>query len=444
MRRARIPTLFLIALLAGTGFAAPAAHKPKPAKVAKPAPADTAALKAVALEIRAQARGQFRAFYAERGFWPLWAATGKIGPAADRLIADLESADLDGLKASSYDIEDVRQSVSAARSGDPKAVAAAELALSRTFARYVADVRRPSDVRMIWLDKALEPRKLSASTVLRAASIPASFADYVSAMGWMNPHYVRLRALFAEMRDADADADTRDRLRLNLDRARLLPGPWTRHIVVDAAAARLYYYQGGTLQGTMRVVVGTPETQTPMLAGMVRYAILNPYWNVPVDLAQKRVAPKILAGATLQSLHYEALSDWTASARKLDPSEIDWPAIASGAQEIRLRQLPGGGNAMGRVKFMFPNDQGIYLHDTPDKALLAQDERHLSNGCVRLEDAPRLGKWLLGKPIAAVSKRPEQDVALATPVPVYLTYLTATEVEGRLAFLQDIYARDGN
>ncbi|MDB5683664.1 MAG: putative L,D-transpeptidase YcbB [Sphingomonas bacterium] len=237
-------------------------------------------------------------------------------------------------------------------------------------------------------------------------------------------------------------ADYERILRLNLERARILPGPWVRHVVVNAAAARLSFYDSGKEQGTMRVVVGTLETQTPMLAGMVRYAILNPYWNVPTDLVQKRIAPKVLGGASFKSLRYEALSDWGASASLLDPAQIDWQAVAAGQQELRVRQLPGGANAMGRVKFMFPNDLGIYLHDTPDKSLFSKTERQFSNGCVRLEDAPRLGKWFFGKALAPASDAPEQNVALPDPVPVYLTYLTAVPTERGITFIDDPYGRD--
>src|SRR3546814_11286323 len=126
------------------------------------------------------------------------------------------------------------------------------------------------------------------------------------------------------------------------------------------------------MQGTMRVVVGKPTEQTPMLAGMMRYAIFNPYWNVPSDLVQRRIAPKVLDGATLKGMRYEALSDWTANASVPDPANIDWSAIAQGRENVRVRQLPGRNNAMGRMKFMFPNDLGIYLHDTPDKSLFSE------------------------------------------------------------------------
>ncbi len=236
--------------------------------------------------------------------------------------------------------------------------------------------------------------------------------------------------------------DRRDLLRLNLERARLLPDAWTRHIVVDAAAARLWYYGGGAEQGSMRVVVGTPETQTPMMAGMVRYATLNPYWNVPVDLVRKRIAPKVLAGTSLERQGYEALSDWTNDAEVIRSSSIDWHAVEAGSVEPRVRELPGRGNSMGSVKFMFPNDLGIYLHDTPQKNLFAKADRHFSNGCVRLEDAGRLGRWLFGKTLKPESSKPEQHLPLMEPVPVYLMYFTASPANEGVRYVADTYERD--
>ena len=110
---------------------------------------------------------------------------------------------------------------------------------------------------------------------------------------------------------------------------------------------------------------------------------------------------------------------------------------------MRLRELPGAGNSMGRVKFIFPNEEGIYLHDTPERELLEKSDRHFSNGCIRLENAAELGRWLLQKPIRAASKQPEQAVPVPAPVPVYLTYITAAATDTGIAFREDVYGRDG-
>lgn len=477
--------------------------------------ADAPSMESVAKAVRASAGGDVKKFYRTRGFWPLWVHKGKIGPEADAFIALLASADLDGLKPDRYDPDKLRDLVKAAsEEGTPEALAKAELKLSRTLADYIADVRRAPSVKITYLDKELEPRKLDEAEILRLAALAPSFADYVGQGGWMSPLYMKLRAALGEfdakwdklpnvdippgalLRTGDKGNRVRllrqrlglpdgavfdkalakklrafqadhglaadgiagekviaalDRgphyyeriIRLNLERARVLPGPWTRHIVVDAASARLWAYDDGKVEQTMRVVVGKASEQTPMLAGMVRYAILNPYWNVPYDLVQDRIAPKVLKGQSLHAMGYEALSDWGANATVLEPGTIDWTAVAAGRAEPRVRQLPGPDNAMGKMKFMFPNNLGIYLHDTPSRDLFTKTVRHFSSGCVRLEHAAQLGKWLFGKPLKAQSDAPEQNVALPKAVPVYLTYLTVQPTDKGITFLDDDYGRDG-
>ena len=125
----------------------------------------------------------------------------------------------------------------------------------------------------------------------------------------------------------------------------------------------------------------------------------------------------------------------------LDPPKVDWHAVA-GDRKVRVRQLPGPANSMGHVKFGFPNGDDIYLHDTPMKELFAQDDRMLSHGCIRLEDAERLGRWLMGRDPQTASAIAEQNVLLPTPVPIYVTYLTAQANNGQLSFVDDIYGRE--
>ncbi len=437
------------------GPARPTARSPAPAVAEAPpipqlpllAPRTTAAApQAIAAELRKKAGGKLKNVYAARNFWPLWSISGNIGPEAEALIAYLASADLDGLKPKSYKPDKLQKAVIAARSGDVRAIAKAELELSKALSRYSADLRRlpKRDVAgVVYADPALRPlKKPSEETALRVGAMAPSFSYYVASMSWMSPHYLRMRNMLVQARARGALEDTQRRLRLNLERARFLPGPFARHIVVDAAAGKLYYYQAGRQLGSMKVVVGKRESPTPMMAGMMHYAIVNPYWNVPVDLVQTLTAPKILAGRTLQSMNMEALSDWTDTARVIDAASIDWKAVAAGTRELRVRQLPGPFNSMGKVKFLFPNEMGIYLHDTPERDLLDKEQRHFSNGCIRLEDAPGLGKWLLGKPLTALPRRTEQIVPLPVPVPVYLTYLTASDGPAGLALLDDVYGRD--
>ena len=429
----RIPHV-VIAIAAAVLAAAPGRAAPP-----RITAAEAAANAPIARAIADEAGGALKRFYRTRNFQPLWVSHGTIGPQAMTLIGYLQTAELDGLKPSSYDPDDLIEDVDRAKSGDPEDIARAELHLSKAFAEYVRDQRKPSDdVEIRYADKGLKPRKLKTEQVLRAAAFPKSFADYVADMGWMSDQYVRLRTLMArDMTEAE-----RDRLKLNLDRARILPSPWVRHIVVNASSGELFYYEAGKQVGKMRVVVGAEKTQTPMLVGTIRWAIVNPYWNVPDYLTRDSIARKVLGGRTLKMMHMEALSGWGPDAHEVPASAIDWQAVAAGAQEIRVRQLPGPYNSMGKVKFVFPNDQGIYLHDTPERDLLAKSDRHFSNGCIRLDKALVLGKWLLGHPVGDADGKPETAVALPTPVPVYLTYITAESTRHGVAFRPDVYGRD--
>lgn len=243
----------------------------------------------------------------------------------------------------------------------------------------------------------------------------------------------------------EAQPDRIALIRTNLERARVLPtDPGRRYILVDAAGARMWMYEDGRVADTMKVIVGKASEPTPMLTGLMHYAIVNPYWNVPSDLARTRVAPGVLSKGVkyLKTMRYEVLSDWGEKPTVLDPKTIDWRAVAAGTAEVRVRQLPGKDNSMGRIKFVLPNDMGIYLHDTPDKHLFASADRHLSAGCVRVEDAQRLARWLFGKVPTPEGKAPEQRVELPEPVPVYLTYLTAAPAAKGLVYRADTYGRD--
>jgi murein L,D-transpeptidase YcbB/YkuD len=229
----------------------------------------------------------------------------------------------------------------------------------------------------------------------------------------------------------------------NLERARAIPAEG-RFILVDAAAQRLWMYEDGRVADSMKVIVGKPKYATPMIASMIHYATLNPYWHVPDHLVRELVAANVVKQGTsyLKARGYEVVTDYSASAQVLSPSSVDWKAVAAGTAMVKIRQLPGATNSMGTIKFPFANGEGIYLHDTPDKDLFNQAQRTLSNGCVRLEDAARLERWLLGGAMPAAVAAPEQHIRLPRGVPVYITYLTATPSGASLSYVDDIYGRD--
>jgi murein L,D-transpeptidase YcbB/YkuD len=177
----------------------------------------------------------------------------------------------------------------------------------------------------------------------------------------------------------------------------------------------------------MKVIVGKPAAATPALKSALYYATLNPYCNVPTDLAKTLIAPRVLKDGNvyLTDRGYEVVSSFAADGKLMSPDSVDWAAVAAGRAEVHVRQRPGAANSMGQMKFSLADSNGIYLHDTPKKELFALAERNLSNGCVRLEDAPRFARWLLGDDPPLATAAPEQQVALPAAVPIAIAYLDA-------------------
>ncbi len=410
---------------------------------AQAAPTTLSSERALRQEIGERLPKDLRGIYAARGNRPLWIGeNGEISPAARLLVSAMESAEFDGLNPRKLKPNKISDAIESAADGSIERLAKAEIALSAGYVRYVQALRQAPRSSMIYETQALAPVVPTAAAALGTLAAAPSVEDYVRTMGWMTPFYAPLRVALAAGGLTPNQART---AAINLARLRALPPiPSGRWVMIDAASARLWMFDGTEVTGTMKVVVGTPKTQTPEMAGFLRYAIVNPYWNLPDDLVPSRITHKVITKGPgyVAANRYEVLEGWEDDAAVLNPRKVNWQAVAAGKEAIRVRQLPGPGNFMGAVKFMFPNPQGIYLHDTPERDLLTKSARQFSNGCVRLDDAQKFGRWVLGKPLPK-SKTPETRVELPTIVPLYITYLTAMPEQGRITFRPDVYARDG-
>jgi murein L,D-transpeptidase YcbB/YkuD len=249
----------------------------------------------------------------------------------------------------------------------------------------------------------------------------------------------------AMLADAAANNGRVDpRLAANLQRARLLPTTG-RYLFVNSASARLMLVDNGEVVDQMRVVVGTAQTPTVPMASQIYFATLNPYWNVAEDLVKKIVAPRVVAQGLgyLKKSNYEAIDKYGEGATVIPASSIDWKAVLAGTEQVKMRQKPGKLNSMGMMKVPFANSYGIFLHDTANKPQFAEEKRANSNGCIRLEDAHKLARWLFGDSVPVASGAvPDESVRLPTPIPIYVTYLTA---EPTMHFLDQakIFIRSG-
>lgn len=382
-------------------------------------------------------------FYRLRNGAPLW-LSAKTGDSAEQLISLLSTSSIDGLNPDAYHVAALQQAMEVARSGKPKDIEAADRMLSEAFVAYVSDLDRDPGLGILYVDAALKPKPPTPFAILLSAANAASLSSYVQNIGWMNPIYAELRRALANHQYA-SDHE-RELLTVNLQRARALPAGKQRYVLVNAAQQRLYMYDDGKQIDSMVVVVGKPKWPTPMMTAYIRFAALNPYWYVPPELAPEDVAQYVVKYGLkyLDNYGYQIVDDWTPNPTIIDPKTIDWKAVNDGKIQINIRQKPGPKNFMGRMKFMFPNDAGVYLHDNPRRELFQKAARFYSGGCVRLEDAARLGRWLFGHDLDWQSAGTEQMVPLNNPVPVYITYLTAMpSADGStIAYSDDVYGRD--
>ncbi len=233
-----------------------------------------------------------------------------------------------------------------------------------------------------------------------------------------------------------------------MERWRWMPEDLGRdHLIVNIAGFNLEHVADGKVVDKMAVVVGKPYSRTPEFSDRVRYLEFNPYWNVPADIAIKEELPKLKANpAARAAAGFEAVR----GDQVYQLTDIDWSQYGPGNFPFQLRQRPGPTNALGRVKFMFPNQFNVYLHDTPSRGAFAENSRAFSHGCVRLSRPLDLATevlsgtpgWGRGRIDAVVAGGDRTIVNLAQPLPVHITYLTAWVDDGTPNFRNDIYDQD--
>jgi murein L,D-transpeptidase YcbB/YkuD len=237
-----------------------------------------------------------------------------------------------------------------------------------------------------------------------------------------------------------------DQLRANLERARwVLYDPQSEFLVVNIAGFRMYLVRRGEIAWSTRVVVGQPFRRTPVFSSTMRYLVFNPTWTVPPTVLARDILPEVRRDPGY--LATRNIDVFDAANALVDPASVDWSSRRS--FPYRFVQRPGATNALGRVKFMFPNDYAVYLHDTPSRDLFERDSRAFSSGCIRVEDPLELAELLLGsgwdrqRMQALIATGRTETVFLDEPVPVMLLYCTAeVDSQGRVSFFPDVYGRD--
>lgn len=239
----------------------------------------------------------------------------------------------------------------------------------------------------------------------------------------------------------------------NMERWRWLPRDLgDKHVFVNQAAFSLHIRNDGKITDERKVIIGKEFHKTPMFSDRIRYAEFNPTWTVPTSIAGRAILPKLKQSPSyLEANDYRLFTSWKPDAPAMSAYSIDWNAIDPKRFPYRIVQMPGKKNALGQVKFMFPNKHAVYLHDTSQRELFSRTRRAYSSGCIRvhrpMEFAEKLfassGNLSSSKIDSILESRKTTRVNLAKPIPVHLTYFTVwVNEEGVPNFYEDIYGRD--
>jgi murein L,D-transpeptidase YcbB/YkuD len=379
-------------------------------------------------------RAAAEAFYQSRNYAPVWLDKGIENARAISAIARLKNADADGLEASDYKIPTFAGLA-------PEALAEADLKLTQTvltYARHVQAGRFPYTrvSRNIELPQAApEP-----ADVLNAVAATQDAGKVLDTFSPQHEEYRKLKATLAELRGA-AGAKKGDSSRqiemilVNMERWRWYPRDLgSAHVIVNQPDFTLRVMHDGAQVWTTRIVIGKPSMPTPLLSETMKFITVNPTWHVPPSIVHNEYLPALAQDPTVLS-------------------RMGLRVSYSGGG-VSISQPPGPGNALGRIRFNFPNRFLVYQHDTPDKYYFAHEVRAYSHGCMRVQDPAKYAEVLLNivhpeehwtaARITRMFGSNEQNLQLQpTPVWVHLTYQTAfVDSTGKLQTRRDIYNLD--
>jgi L,D-transpeptidase YcbB len=408
-------------------------------------------------------------FYAERQYEPVWVTPAGFTPAAEAALAEIGRAGDWGLDASAFRLPKLSQGAELSR--DQRADA--EISLSLAVLDYARHARG-GRTEPLSLSRNLDrrPQLLDPREVIQAASATDSPDAYLRSLHPRHPQFERLRQHYLALKRGEparleqvvqsngrsgkkkraANAPERTNLRsllVNMEQWRWMPEDLgSFYVWVNIPEFTLRVVRNGRVVHSERVVVGRPDTQTPVFSDEMEQVIFHPYWGVPDSIKKNELLPSLARGNVGVLERHNLRVSYRG--RDINPSTVDWSRVD--LRKFHVYQPPGSGNVLGVVKFRFPNKHDVYMHDTPSKSLFNASVRAFSHGCMRVRDPLKLAEIVLahdrgwtGSRVAAAVQRGPQDnqVNLLNKVPVHMTYFTAwVEDDGRLRTFGDIYGHE--
>ena len=398
-----------------------------------------------------------QAFYESRQHLPAWVEGDETTAHWKDLVQQLKYSEAHGLDPAAHPIaefEQLREQSQTKVHGTRfpvERIPEMDAKMTYAYLRYAADLlgwtRSPRQVHRNWLTDTKE-EDLAAR--LADAIDKNRVRDSLEELAPTHPQYKGLQAALAQ--EKSAPGGRAEQIKMNMERWRWAPRDLgDRYILVNVPAYVMQVMEGEQPALSMRVIVGKPEHQTPLFSDEMTYVVFSPYWNIPPDILRNETLPRVARDPDFLRRNNIEVVGTNGEEGEVDAESIDW-SDESATRGLRFRQRPGDDNALGLVKFIFPNHFNVYLHDTPGDRLFFKDTRALSHGCVRVEDPIALAKyvmrdqpeWTEARITAAMNSRQEQTAKLKTTLPVHIGYWTAwVEPDGKtVTYTDDPYGID--
>jgi L,D-transpeptidase YcbB len=414
-------------------------------------------------------RAVLQQFYAERRSEPVWVTPTGFSPAAMAVLAEIGRADAWGLDAAAFRLPALAQGGELTRNQR----ADAEIALGLAILEYARHARG-GRANPLSLSRNLDrqPQLLDPRSVIEAAASADAPDAYLRALHPQHPQFERLRQAYLALKRSGAPlvepvVQTKGKPKKKRVAAKAQAGPNLRTLLVNMEQWRWmpedlgsFYVWVNIPEYTVRVVkddrvihservvVGRASTQTPVFSHRMEQVIFHPYWGVPDSIKTNELLPSLARG-NIGVLERQNLRV-SYRGRDINPASVDW--TKADMRKFHVYQPPSANNALGIVKFRFPNKHDVYMHDTPSKSLFNASARAFSHGCMRVRDPLKLAElvlaedrgWTAGRVTAAVQRGPKDNqINLTTKVPVHMTYFTAwVDDDGKLRTFGDVYGHE--
>lgn len=395
------------------------------------------------------------AFYAARSAPALWVTDTGLSPAGQAVLDELGKADDWGLESNALNVPDAPGS-----SASLEQLAAIEIALSLAVLRYARDAKGGRTVPKD-LSKNVDQTLALADpdTVLAGIAVAQAADDYLRAL---HPKHEQFQNLHQALIKARADGDKAkqadiDRLIANMERWRWMPPELgSRHVQINVPAFMAYVVKDGRIVHEEKVVVGKPVYATPVFSADMKTIVFNPEWTVPQTIIKEDLLPRLRKKPSMlesKTAHLEVLKEHKLKVRykdrPVDPRRINWNRVNMGL--ITFIQAPGPDNALGKVKFLYPNEHAVYMHDTLKRGLFKKEVRVEGHHCPRVANPGKFAGVILAEDQGMEMKEVDKllstghdsVVELKTPLPVHTTYFTAVaDADGKVTTFGDVYKLD--